>query len=707
MPSRANYSSWSSGNRAAIGHPICVQDLENKKVDCSARHLTAVPQDLYPDVHSLDLKLNNFTILRNVSFQFYIQLEDIILGSANVHYIESDTFRPLKNLKSLELWDNPVHFSKDILQWSSELTLLNLLACGLNFFDFGVLDFLPKLEKLDLSFNQIGTISSKTSVKAKMVTELSSSNFTKQKGDNFAEGRFVANITLEYNPLQIVDPDTVAVLRGKKLDLMGYPLSRGTIKNISSGISQSRIKSFSLKKSGIRNITSDMFEPLRNTSLAYLGLSENQLILHPYIFANLRLLFELDLTECGLTSLEPEYFYGMSSLREIHLSDNNLYSLNPNNVTWDINVNELIFVLSYVEEINEVTFKGLHNLSTLQLNYNAEPRSKKFQIDLRNLHYLKVVGDRFESIILKTPQLRYFEIKPWVKMILDYPTNYYFQNSEMIEQLKIVEGALRGYFIDEQLESIKCLHNIRLLDLHANSIYELPSGFFRNVPSLQSLYLNKNRISTIYSDTFAGLSFLTLLNLEGNVITMLSENFLKDVTALKSMDLSSNVLDYLDEGLFADTKVLAILTLSSNRFVGFNQTTFKPIFSSLRSVDISRNVLVCTCESSWIVEIIGDSLVNADRTICSTSTDTLEPLRGKPISTFKPREYCGLNITLISTLASIALIVLGLIIICFYHRWLLKYKFFLLKLAILGYKEIQDNHDREDFGYDINVHVHG
>ena len=112
IPSRANYSSWSSGNKAAIGHRICVQDLEYKKVDYSARHLTAVPQDLYPDVHSLDLKLNNFTILRNVSFQFYIQLEDIILGSANVNYIESDTFRTLKNLKSLEYWE--------IINWPRE-----------------------------------------------------------------------------------------------------------------------------------------------------------------------------------------------------------------------------------------------------------------------------------------------------------------------------------------------------------------------------------------------------------------------------------------------------------------------------------------------------------------------------------------------------------------------------------------------------------
>ena len=112
---------------------------------------------------------------------------------------------------------------------------------------------------------------------------------------------------------------------------------------------------------------------------------------------------------------------------------------------------------------------------------------------------------------------------------------------------------------------------------------------------------------------------------------------------------------------------------------------------------------MCNCESKWIVEKLGGSLVNKDQTICSTTSDTLEPLRGKPIEKFKPSDYCGLNVTLISSLVSTGLAVLGILIICFHHRWLLKYKFFLLKLAILGYREIQDNHDRGDFEYDINV----
>ena len=98
------------------------------------------------------------------------------------------------------------------------------------------------------------------------------------------------------------------------------------------------------------------------------------------------------------------------------------------------------------------------------------------------------------------------------------------------------------------------------------------------------------------------------------------------------------------------------LSYTSNRFVGFNQTTFQPIFSSLRSVDISMNVSVCRSKSRRIVEILGDSLIYEDHIVCSTSSDTLEPLRDKPISNFKPIGYCGLNKAPISSPVSSCLV---------------------------------------------------
>ena len=62
------------------------------------------------------------------------------------------------------------------------------------------------------------------------------------------------------------------------------------------------------------------------------------------------------------------------------------------------------------------------------------------------------------------------------------------------------------------------------------------------------------------------------------------------------------------------------------------------------------------------------------------------------------RLYLGISAAVLS------LFVLSVAFIISYHyRWFLRYKLFLLKLAILGYREIQDGRERDEFEYDINV----
>ena len=113
---------------------------------------------------------------------------------------------------------------------------------------------------------------------------------------------------------------------------------------------------------------------------------------------------------------------------------------------------------------------------------------------------------------------------------------------------------------------------------------------------------------------------------------------------------------------------------------------------------------MCNCKNTkWIVEKLGESLINQDQTICSTTSDTLEPLRGKPIRFFQPSEYCGLNVMLVFSIVPTGLAFVGIIVTCYHHRWFLKYKLFLLRLFLYGYKEIQDDRERDQFEYDVNI----
>ena len=163
---------------------------------------------------------------------------------------------------------------------------------------------------------------------------------------------------------------------------------------------------------------------------------------------------------------------------------------------------------------------------------------------------------------------------------------------------------------------------------------------------------------------------------------------------------------YVDNKSFASATGLTTLILANNRFVEFNRSTFQPLFSSLKSIDISGNELECNCKMHWLLEEFGRCLINEPATICSFTSETLEPLRGKPLTMFNVQTYCGLPIPLYVGISAavLSLLVLSVAFILSYHyRWLLRYKFFLLKLAILGYREIQDGREREEFEYDINI----
>ena len=73
---------------------------------------------------------------------------------------------------------------------------------------------------------------------------------------------------------------------------------------------------------------------------------------------------------------------------------------------------------------------------------------------------------------------------------------------------------------------------------------------------------------------------------------------------------------------------------------------------------------------------------------------------------FDVHKYCSPNIPLYLGISAAVLALFGLcvtLLVSNHHRWFLRYKIFLLKLAIVGYREIQDGREKEDFEYDINI----
>ena len=370
------------------------------------------------------------------------------------------------------------------------------------------------------------------------------------------------------------------------------------------------------------------------------------------------------------------------------------------------------------QEIKHCAFEGLDNLATLFLHHSYTAQNEpNFVINHKTLQEFKLVSNGAAArhilkpslLTLRTPRLEILHYESFDHIWSDCNVLELSKIAKSIENVHF-QAKLGMYEITLKNHSVFWnMYKLTLLDLSQNLFETLPPAVFKNLFSLKNLNLRNNKIRSIASDAIVGLTSLEILELQENELLYLPSSFLISFTSLTELKLDFNKLSYLDEDVFVSSTMLTTLTLSNNHFVGFNRSTFDPLRSSVKSIDISGNSLVCDCQIEWLAEFFNGSsptLLHKEDTFCSPSSASLEPLRGKPFSTFEYGKYCGLDTRLILGISAGVFAIFALsisFIISYHYRWFLGYKLFLLKLAIIGYNEIQDGRDQGEFEYDINV----
>ena len=149
--------------------------------------------------------------------------------------------------------------------------------------------------------------------------------------------------------------------------------------------------------------------------------------------------------------------------------------------------------------------------------------------------------------------------------------------------------------------------------------------------------------------------------------------------------------------------VLTHLTLSYNELTTLNQSTFTPIFSTLKSIDISENPFECSCELKWLVTWCKTSLNvrHSNQTVCSPTSS--QYFKGKSLPAIDPDTLCTSDIALYCT---IPFLVVGLLVsmaLSYHNRWLIRYNILLLRLRAGGYEDVLDPQEHGDFEYDLNI----
>ncbi|XP_021365126.1 toll-like receptor 3 [Mizuhopecten yessoensis] len=274
----------------AIIHLVCCRPCsisdDGKTANCSNRHLTQIPK-LSRHTEYLDLSGNNFTTLRNSSFEHLPQLKKLNLNRCHVDHIDEQVFAVLGNLQKLSISENRI----------------NILHQRFEHLRF---HYNPLLTHLDLSYN--------TQVRLQKMVE-----------SVYPDKVFGSLINLQ-----------VLIM-----DLLPNPVFGEGFSNLTN------IKSLIFRDCAILHLRNDTFKYFQNlTNLTSLEMSNCQVHIEPWVkvetavlqyFYNLQ---NLDLSGTMITfPVAMDILYGLTvttnsthPVREMKLL--NLYNVNPLRMLW-------------------------------------------------------------------------------------------------------------------------------------------------------------------------------------------------------------------------------------------------------------------------------------------------------------------------------------------------------------------------------------
>jgi len=287
----------------------------------------------------------------------------------------------------------------------------------------------------------------------------------------------------------------------------------------------------------------------------------------------------LDLRRTGIHALEAQDFIGLSSLTSLNLGENRLATLPDGIFAGLSNLERLEMPGNALNTLPEDVFSGLGSLTGLDLRSNAlTALPEGIFSGLPNLETLWLNGNS----LIELPESAFQDLGRLVDLNLGF---------NLLTTLP--EGIFDG------------LYALQRLKLHENSLMELPLGLFLDlsepqefipiggpsrVASLESLWLQGNRLSALPEDAFQGLGNLRALLLQGNSLIDVSEGVFRGLSHLEVLYLSDNSITYLPQGIFQGMDSLERLALDLNRLTTLPEAVFNGL-SHLARLNLSLNSL--------------------------------------------------------------------------------------------------------------------
>ena len=175
-------------------------------------------------------------------------------------------------------------------------------------------------------------------------------------------------------------------------------------------------------------------------------------------------------------------------------------------------------------------------------------------------------------------------------------TNANQDNNTTTAALIVYKPTMKGLSFDNtglhaiQHDAFLGLEGVVVLILSNNKLSMLQPTVCQNLPQLEVLKLDNNKLVNLTSDLFTGpcSQKLLMLNLQSNKLTYISHDVFNSTSKLKYLNLRQNRLVQLPIDLFSSLEVLQILRLDDNAISTLPAGVFDPLVD-LQTLDLSDN----------------------------------------------------------------------------------------------------------------------
>jgi insulin-like growth factor-binding protein complex acid labile subunit len=273
-----------------------------------------------------------------------------------------------------------------------------------------------------------------------------------------------------------------------------------------------------------------------------------------------------------ISEIIPGIFEKNFRLEYLHLANNLIEHLEVDVFSGLVNLDYILLQGNKLQYIHPDTFLGLPKLKILYFSRNYDlqiPTDRQF-INSYSLKRLGISGCNTASVSVET-----------------------FANVSALEFLDLSYNRLRSLDIN----ILKVLPNLSVLNLTRNEISEIIPGTFEMVSHLKDLDLSHNRIEHLEFNVFYGLVNLKEIYLQRNNLQYLHPETFLGLPKLQTLILSINFgLQVPTDSHFINSHSLKHLTLSGCNIRSVSVETFANVtalelldlsYNSLRSVDIT------------------------------------------------------------------------------------------------------------------------